>query len=65
MTTTAITTAPPGERIDYTSTLSPRAKALVLAGVMMGHWPGALFLIVATVPLLLLLRGDQPTPSRS
>jgi len=34
--------APNGERIDYASTLSPRAKALVLAGVMMGLFLAAL-----------------------
>lgn len=34
--------APPGERIDYASTLSPRTKALVLAGVMMGLFLAAL-----------------------
>ncbi|QRO02146.1 MFS transporter [Archangium violaceum] len=32
----------PGERIDYASTLSPRTKALVLAGVMMGLFLAAL-----------------------
>ncbi|WP_257450158.1 MDR family MFS transporter [Archangium lipolyticum] len=38
--TTPVTT--PGERIDYASTLSPRTKALVLAGVMMGLFLAAL-----------------------
>jgi EmrB/QacA subfamily drug resistance transporter len=33
---------PQGERIDYASTLSPRTKALVLAGVMMGLFLAAL-----------------------
>ncbi|UQA54642.1 MDR family MFS transporter [Polyangium aurulentum] len=33
---------PAGERIDYASTLSPRTKALVLAGVMMGLFLAAL-----------------------
>lgn len=42
---TAVAPAPaaaPGERIDYASTLSPRAKILVLAGVMMGLFLAAL-----------------------
>jgi EmrB/QacA subfamily drug resistance transporter len=34
--------APAGERIDYASTLSPRTKKLVLAGVMMGLFLAAL-----------------------
>jgi MFS family permease len=32
----------PGERIDYANTLSPRTKALVLVGVMMGLFLAAL-----------------------
>jgi hypothetical protein len=35
-------TAMPGERIDYASTLTPRTKALVLAGVMMALFLAAL-----------------------
>ncbi|WP_395825449.1 MDR family MFS transporter [Archangium minus] len=41
MTATAPATMP-GERIDYANTLSPRTKALVLAGVMMGLFLAAL-----------------------
>jgi len=41
LTATAPATRP-GERIDYASTLSPRTKALVLAGVMMGLFLAAL-----------------------
>ncbi len=41
-TVATLPAAPAGERIDYTSTLSPRTKALVLAGVMMGLFLAAL-----------------------
>ena len=42
MTTLTATAPPSGERIDYANTLSPRTKALVLAGVMMGLFLAAL-----------------------
>ncbi|XYH94799.1 MDR family MFS transporter [Sorangium sp. So ce1128] len=42
----------PGERIDYASTLSQRAKTLILAGVMMGLFLAALdqTIVVAALP---------------
>lgn len=41
-TSTPMIVARPGERIDYASTLTPRAKALILAGVMMALFLAAL-----------------------
>src|SRR5690349_13396632 len=51
-TLTAIPSATmPGERIDYASTLTPRTKALVLAGVMLALFLAALDQTIVTTAL--------------